>query len=297
MGIIFNIQRYCLHDGDGIRTNVFFKGCPLRCIWCHNPEGLTADISVSFNSEKCTLCGRCLADCAGREIKDGRLVLDRSKCTACNKCVDNCLTFANELLGKSVTAQEVIDEVLRDKIYYKTSGGGMTLSGGEPSSQPSFALELIRKAAEHGISTCIETCGIGSRDFYQKAFDLSCTFLFDLKCMDPERHRELTGADNDRIISNLEYLFELGADIVIRIPLIPGINDTEDDISALCDFLIKHKGKYRYAEIMPYHTFGISKAKRIGKEDIYVSSDATADDKSRWKEAFLKKGLDVKISE
>lgn len=297
MGTIFNIQRYCLHDGDGIRTNVFFKGCPLRCIWCHNPEGLDVKPSVAFNEEKCTMCGKCLEVCGGRSVADGKLNIERSLCIGCNRCVDVCLCGANEIFGREVTVDEVMNEVLKDKVYYKTSKGGMTLSGGEPSMQAEFALELIKTAKNEGVSTFIETCGIGARSFYEKALKHGASFLFDIKCIDTDKHKKLTGVSNENIISNLEFLFENCADIIVRLPLIPGINDLDDDIENLSEFLMKYKGKYRYAEIMPYHSFGVSKAQRLGKGCVYSSGDATADDKERWQRQFLEKGIKVRISQ
>lgn len=297
MGIIFNIQRYCLHDGDGIRTTVFFKGCPLRCIWCHNPEGLSQKVSISYNKDKCTLCGRCTQLCSEREIEGGMLSFDRSKCIACGECVNGCLYGANEIIGKEISADEVMATVLKDKIYYKTSGGGMTLSGGEPSMQEDFAIELIRKAKENGVYAFVETCGIGNRRFYEKAGELSTGFLFDIKCMDPVKHKALTGASNEKILSNLLYLFDIGAEVIIRLPMIPGINDTDEDIRAICCFLNEYEGKYRRAEIMPYHSFGAAKAERLGNENTYLAKDATDDDKARWTKAFLTNGINIMISQ
>ncbi len=297
MGTIFNIQRYCLHDGDGIRTNVFFKGCPLRCIWCHNPEGLVSKPSIAYNEEKCTLCQRCIDVCPGRSVFDGKLTIERGKCIGCGRCVDVCLCGANEVFGKEVSAEDVMKEVLKDRVYYKTSKGGMTLSGGEPSMQGDFALQLIKMAKDEGISTFIETCGIGAPGFYEGAFELGASFLFDIKCMDDEKHKELTGVSNKNIISNLEMLFEKNADVIIRMPFVPGINDLPDDIERICSFLKKHEGKYRYAEIMPYHSFGVAKAERLGKDGFYSSLDATVEDKERWLQAFEKNEIDVKLSQ
>ena len=164
-GIVFNIQKFCIHDGDGIRTCVFLKGCPLRCIWCHNPESLDKSPSLSFNKQKCSSCGRCLSECFARTIENDTLKIDREKCIKCGKCVSACLNDANEIIGKEMTSSEVFDEVMKDKMFYDTSGGGLTISGGEPSYQPDFTLELLRLAKENGISLAIETCGIGSREF------------------------------------------------------------------------------------------------------------------------------------
>lgn len=296
MGIIFNIQKFCLHDGDGIRTCVFLKGCPLRCIWCHNPESLQKSPTLSFNKEKCSLCGKCLQVCAFRKIENGILNINREACSGCGKCVDLCLNDANDLLGKEMTPQEVISEVLKDKMFYEASGGGLTVSGGEPSYQPDFTLELLTLAKKEGISLAIETCGIGSRDFYEKCLKLGVTFLYDIKCIDPLRHKALTGSDNAHIMENLSLLMDNEADIIIRLPLIPGCNDSDEDISALASFLKENEGRYRYAEIMPYHALGTGKAEKIGIAPAYVGSNATNEEICRWKELFTSCGIDIKVS-
>ncbi len=196
-----------------------------------------------------------------------------------------------------MTASQVMDEVLKDKMFYDTSGGGLTVTGGEPSYQADFTLELLSLAKAKGVNTAIETCGAGTRDFYEKAADLGTTFLYDIKCIVPEKHRKLTGADNAHIMANLSYLMGRKADIIIRLPLIPDCNDSDEDIAKLADFLNKNKSKYRYAEIMPYHTLGIGKAEKLGKESAYVHDSASQTDKSRWCSQFSSYGIDVKISE
>lgn len=296
-GTVFNIQKFCIHDGDGIRTCVFLKGCPLRCIWCHNPESLEKTPILSFNKNKCSSCGRCLSVCDGRTIEDGILEIVREKCSGCGKCTEICLNDANEIIGKEMTASEVMEEVLKDKIFYDTSGGGLTVTGGEPSYQPEFTLELLRLAKDAKISIAVETCGIGSREFYKKAADLGTTFLYDIKCIDPERHRKLTGSDNEHIMSNLAYLMDIGSDIIIRMPLVPGCNDSNEDIARLAEFINANKGKYRYAEIMPYHTLGIGKSEKIGEEASYVHENASDTDVSRWCLLFASYGADVRVSE
>lgn len=196
-----------------------------------------------------------------------------------------------------MTAQEVIDEVIKDRIFYNTSGGGITVTGGEPSFQPDFTIELLSLAKDEEISLAVETCGIGSRKFYKKAADLGTTFLFDIKCIDSEKHRRLTGADNTHIMSNLEYLMERDADIIIRLPMIPDCNDSDEDIALLSAFLNKNNGRYRYAEIMPYHTLGTGKSEKIGISVPYVHENASRTEIDRWCKLFTSHGTDVRISE
>ena len=296
-GSVFNIQKFCIHDGDGIRTCVFLKGCPLRCIWCHNPESLERAPVLSFSEKKCTLCGKCLSACSNRSISDGALIINRTDCIICGKCADLCLNDANEIIGKEVTPSEVMNEVIKDKMFYDTSGGGITITGGEPSYQPDFTLELLQLCKNSGISIAIETCGIGHRQFYEAAAELGTTFLFDIKCIDPIRHKELTGVDNKHILSNLFYLMDRCADIIIRMPMIPDCNDSDEDIQALSGLLKENEGRYRYAELMPYHTLGAGKSEKIGMSPLYTHENATKDDISRWLRLFNSQGVDVRVSE
>jgi len=289
-GTIFNIQKFCLHDGPGIRTTVFLKGCPLRCEWCHNPESQRKGPELMYYRTKCVSCGACIGLCAARES----IVPDRTKCEVCGKCADFCLHDANEICGRTVTAEEVLAEVKKDKLFYETSGGGMTVSGGEPSAQPEFTLALIHGAKEAGISSAMETCGCGSPEFYREAAALGTIFLYDLKVMDPERHKALTGADNRRIHENLRMLMDLGADITLRMPLIPGVNDREEDLAALAAFMKENEGRYREAELMPYHALGVGKSDAIGREAVsHEAGDKYAD---QWTDTFAALGCRVTVS-
>ena len=249
-----------------------------------------------FNKQKCSSCGRCIAVCSARTIENGNLEINREKCDKCGKCLKICINDANEIIGKEMTVEEVLDEVLKDKMFYDTSGGGLTVSGGEPSYQPEFTLELLALAKENGISLAIETCGIGSRDFYQNAADLGATFLFDIKCIDPVRHKELTDADNTHIMANLKYLMDRDADIIIRLPLVPDCNDSDEDIARLSEFLSENKGRYRYAEIMPYHTLGIEKSEKLGMTASYIHDSASDEEISRWASLFNSYGIEIKVS-
>ena len=263
-GAIFDIQRFSIHDGPGIRTTVFFKGCPLNCIWCHNPEGISRAPLLSFRPALCIGCGYCFRTCpAGcHRMEGGKRFLDRDRCEACGRCAAECYPGALELVGREESAAEIMREVLRDKAFYDNSGGGLTLSGGEPLMQPDFAFELLCAARDAGLHCCVETCGFAARaalDLVRPKTDL---FLYDIKETDRARHAELTGKPNDRILANLRHLHGTGADIILRLPIIPGVNDRPDHfegIAALARDLPGLKG----VEIMPYHQLGENKVGRF----------------------------------
>lgn len=262
-GVIFDIQHGCLTDGDGIRTTIFFKGCPLRCKWCHNPESQRTVTELLFYYFKCTSCGRCLSDCPARVRENDRILLHRESCIHCGKCVERCPMEANSLCGKAVTVEDVLTEAMEDLPFYK-NGGGITLSGGEPALQPDFALSLIEGAVTRSIDVAMETCGYGEREFFLTAAKLDCTFLFDLKELDISVHKALTGVGNEKILANLEALFAADAKVVLRLPLIPGANDSEAEYERLQAFLASHCGQYLRAEIIPYHRLGKSKEQALG---------------------------------
>lgn len=237
-----------------------------------------------FYDFKCTLCGSCLG-CEARSIRhtDNNTILeiDREKCNVCGKCEMLCIQKANSVCGKTVDTGEIFAEVLKDRIFYKKEGG-MTLSGGEPSLQKAAALDLLRLAKENGVNTVIETCGYGDSDFFESAADLGAVFYFDIKGIDCEKHRQNTGVGNEKILENLNYLFSRKAEVVLRIPLIPGINDSDEDLKKLADFLKMHNKEFKEAQIMKYHILGISKAKAIAAD--YRAPEDGADENAaeRW---------------
>ena len=267
-GTIFDIQHASVSDGDGVRTTVFLKGCPLRCLWCHNPESQAPGRQLLFYFFRCVGCGRCLDGCPARSHDgDGKILLDRGKCVLCGRCAEVCPKDANEICGRKATVREVVDEVLEDLPFYR-NGGGMTVSGGEPASQPEFSLALAALAKENGVGTAIETSGYGPEDFFRSAAELGCTFLFDIKELDPDTHRRLTGVDNSLIMSNLRMLFGIGANVVLRLPFIPGANLSDRYLSDLGAFLAENKGNYLRAELIPYHRLGKSKEQALGRSGI-----------------------------
>lgn len=295
---IFNIQRYCIQDGPGVRTTVFFKGCPLRCVWCHNPESQKSSAQLMYYNFKCTLCGKCIS-CDARTINtDGEtpvLKIDREKCVLCGKCTDICLLSANKISGYVKDTKEIFDVVMKDKIFYKDKGG-MTLSGGEPAMQSEASLELLRLANEAGVNSVIETSGCGKPEFYSAAADLGASFYFDIKCIDDEKHKKLIGISNKIIHENLRILCSKGATVVLRLPLVPGFNDSEKDLDLLGEFLAEYADNIDHAEIMKYHILGSGKAAALGKEYNAPGENATAEQAAYWLNRLKEKYDNIIIS-
>lgn len=254
---ITNIQGYSIHDGPGIRTVVFIKGCPMRCIWCANPENLSPQIQVGFISKLCQRCGRCAKVCPEDAILPGDYRIDREKCISCGACTDACFYGALVKYGEEKTAEEVFKKVRRDKMFYESSGGGVTVSGGEPMTQADFISDLFKLCKDDGIHTCIETCGYAPSEGYHKVISSTDLFYFDLKIIDPELHKKYTGCDNTLIHENAKIVAESGIPVLFRQPLIPTINDTEDNIVKTAEFM-KSLGKTDL-QLMPYHRAGQTK--------------------------------------
>jgi pyruvate formate lyase activating enzyme len=254
---------------------VFLKGCPLRCPWCHNPEGISPGATLAFLPERCIGCGACLRVCpngahrlAGEGGEDGAAghVLDRDRCTVCGACAEECYAGALELIGRDASVEEVMEQVLADRCFYETSGGGMTVSGGEPTYQVDFAAALLRRAKDEHVHTALETCGYAEWDAFGRLMPLTDLWLFDVKAGDDEQHRELTGVPLRPILDNLRRLHDAGADVVLRLPLIPGINAGDEHFRRIAD-LINSLPRVRRAEVLPYHPLGASKYARIGLPD------------------------------
>ncbi len=258
--LVSNIQGYSIHDGPGIRTVVFLKGCPLRCRWCANPENLADRVRVGFIANLCKHCGRCAKSCPrGAILPDENRRIDRAKCDDCALCADTCWYDALVRYGEEKTVEEVFDKVRRDKIFYDSSGGGVTASGGEPLTHPDFVAELFRLCRGEGIDTCVETCGCVPRSAFEQVLPLTDHFYFDLKLMDGAKHREHTGRDNAQILDNARFLAVSGADILFRQPLIPGVNDGEENIRATAEFIRALGRAEPGLQLIAYHRMGAAK--------------------------------------
>ncbi|MBQ4526987.1 MAG: glycyl-radical enzyme activating protein [Clostridia bacterium] len=290
-GIVFNIQKFSLNDGPGIRTTVFLKGCPLRCIWCHNPESNEFKREMMYASSKCKNCGKCAVACSfgAHTFEDGKHIFDRSKCTLCGKCQDTCFYDVLEIAGKEMSVEEVTREVMKDKAFYETSNGGVTISGGEPMSQFEFSLSLMRAFKENGLHTAMETCGYAKEEHFRQIAPYTDLFLYDYKLTDAKKHKECTGVDNELILSNLKMLDSMGKSIILRCPIIPTINDTEEHFEGIAKIANELKNILEI-NIEPYHPLGSGKAENLGREYALASLSFPNDETVRqWIDAVCTK--------
>lgn len=266
-GYIFDIQRFSLHDGPGIRTTVFLKGCNLNCFWCHNPESINKEPEIQFFRHKCTGCGRCLRICPQNAIRrvGEELVFLRELCTKCGKCAEECFTGARIMVGKFVSTEEVMCEIEKDIPFYNASGGGVTISGGEPMLQIGFLKELLTRCREKHIHTAVDTAGHVPYKNFEEVIPSTDLFLYDLKVIDEQVHAQVTGTGNKLILKNLQRLSADFGNIVIRIPVVPGVNDNEINMRHTGEFLKKLDG-IRKVELLPFHKMALGKYEGLGKE-------------------------------
>jgi pyruvate formate lyase activating enzyme len=285
--VVFNIMRFSTQDGPGIRTTIFFKGCPLSCWWCHNPESQRLQPELLYLEERCRHCGDCVTACPQHAIEQvNGTVRTSALCRRCGQCTEVCQAEARQIAGRRLTVGELITQIERDLIFFEESGGGVTLSGGEPLAQPRFVSALL--------GTVLDTCGYAPSGVFLNVALLADLVLFDLKLMDPARHKQYTGVSNRRILDNLKELVARGRPVTVRIPVLPGINDTDDEISQFARYLAELPASQ--VELLPYHHIGAGKYKRLGLT--YRLGDApqpTAADLARFRDALVRAGLNVRV--
>jgi pyruvate formate lyase activating enzyme len=302
-GLVFNIQRYSIHDGPGIRTVVFLKGCPLRCAWCDNPESQKFSPEVMFFEKECIGCGACIEVCKANAIAPSPSVstpdrIFRDRCSACGACVERCPAKALRMVGKTMSSEDIIGEVLKDKRFYEKSGGGVTISGGEPLAQSDLTAEILMKSHHHNVHTAIETSGYASWKTLQGILQFTDLLLFDLKHMDPRRHQELTGVSNAVILENIERAAKLRR-IIIRVPIIPDCNDSAGNIAAVA--ALAKKTGIEEIHLLPFHQLGSDKYERLSMKYVFknvpsVAHRSNATEKiDRLRELLLSRGLLAKI--
>ena len=296
-GIVFDIKKFSLHDGPGIRTTVFLKGCPLQCVWCHNPEGISPEAEIHFFQKRCIACGDCAEACPNGAIRfnDGKRVWDQARCQPCGVCAQACPSEAVQLVGQTMTVSEVMAEVEKDVLCYDQSGGGVTFSGGEPLAQTEFLKALLRACQEQSIHTAVDTSGLGPLEHLEQIVSFTDLFLFDLKMMNERRHEKYTGVSNQLILANLLALSQAGATIRVRIPIIPGINNDQENIVQTTDFLSSLE-TIDQIDLLPYHPIARSKYQRMKQtyslEQLQAPTEAEME---RIAERFRKRGFQVTI--
>jgi pyruvate formate lyase activating enzyme len=265
-GTVFDIKKFSIHDGPGIRTTVFFKGCPLRCWWCHNPESQAPGPELMIRAGRCIQCEACLSACTHGAISRGPdgVSTDAAKCVACGACAEVCYAEARQIVGREMTVAQVVAEIERDVPFYDESGGGVTFSGGEPLLQPGFLLALLQACQEREIHTALDTCGFAPWETLDRVREHVDLFLYDLKLMDDDGHLKFTGVSNELILRNLQALSRRGHDVVVRVPVIPGINDDEEHVRQIGTFVACLPRLHR-VDLLPYHRAGADKYDRLHK--------------------------------
>ena len=294
---VFNIQRYSIHDGPGIRTVIFFKGCSLNCLWCSNPESISAPPLVFYNRALCGMCGACESVCPSGAVAahdDFGRDVDKHLCTLCGRCVAACPSGALKVVGREYGIDELLAEAKKDRPFYTQSGGGVTLSGGEPLLQSEVAAALLARLVGAAIHTAVETAGNVPREAVERVLPHTDLFLYDVKHVDSERHRRLTGHGNERILGNLSYIGEVGVPVLLRMPVIPGCNDSPDDIARVAGVASRIRG-LQGVELLPYHDYGINKHAASGRQYGLRDVRPPAAEHMQGLRAMLSERLDVPV--
>jgi pyruvate formate lyase activating enzyme len=289
-GVIFDVQRFCLHDGPGIRTAVFFKGCPLACPWCHNPESRDPAPEVVRIASRCISCGACIEVCPSGTARSSE-----PPCSRCGACAEACPAGARQVVGREIAAEALVGQLLADRVFFEESGGGITLSGGEPLAQPEFLLACLEGCRAAGLHTALDTCGAAPREVLTAAAELSDLILYDLKLMDERAHRSHTGVASGIVHDNLRALAAVHQNLWIRIPVVPGVNDTQENMASAAAFVSGLPGIRRVC-LLPYHRLGSEKAARMGRALPFAPVEAPSPDTlARLASPFERAGLDVTI--
>lgn len=293
-GMIFNIQKFSVNDGPGIRTVVFFKGCPLSCKWCSNPESQYRKSQILWNQKKCINCHHCIEVCPTGSISlfDEHIHIDPANCMKCSHCIAECPESALKMEGELKTVKEIMEVVMQDQVFYEESGGGITLSGGEFLSQPGFAIELLLTAKEKGLHTCCETTGYANTDIFHQVIEHIDYLLFDLKHWDPSKHKSGTGVTNHLPLTNMQYAIEIGKDVLPRIPVIPNFNNSLEDADGLAKALLAVGAKK--CQLLPFHQFGENKYHLLNKRYDYENTPSLHKEELQdYLNVFIKLGIDA----
>jgi pyruvate formate lyase activating enzyme len=296
--LVFDIKRYAINDGPGIRIVVFLKGCNLNCTWCHNPESISDEAERMYSSSKCIKCGTCVAACPEKAITltpEG-IITDAALCKMSGKCAEVCPTKAIEISGREISVAEIMQEIEKERVFFDQSGGGVTFSGGEPLLHHKFLIRLLKECGKHGIHRAVDTAGFVNTDIILAVAEHTDLFLFDLKFMDPEKHRKWIGVSNEKILLNLKALAENGSRIIIRIPLIGGVNDDAENLETTARFVSELSGEKKEVNLLPYHKIAQTKYRKLGRpEDFQLLEEPSKETQLQAILSFQKYGLAASI--
>jgi pyruvate formate lyase activating enzyme len=294
MPLIFDIKRYAINDGPGIRIVIFLKGCNLNCAWCHNPESISREAELMYSSSRCIKCGTCLTACPEKAITltpEG-IITDPEVCNLSGKCAELCPTKAIEISGREISVAEIMEEIEKERVFIDQSGGGVTFSGGEPLLHNKFLIRLLEECGRRGIHRAVDTAGFINTDIILAVAEHTDLFLYDLKIMDPEKHRKWIGVTNEKILENLKTLAVAGAKIIIRIPLIGGVNDDPENMEAMARFVAELPGEKKEVNLLPYHKIAQTKYMKLGRaENFHLLPQPGKESQLQAISSFLKFGL------